>query len=162
MKEISYRIGSPAEFKRREKEQFVSLLKKQDKVQNPTLHKVERCRLLCFCIVGDEIVSIGAIKPKTVSDFSADKSDLTHLSNQFNCELGYFFTLPDHCRKGYSSAIASNLLSSFNSENIMASTELRAQNSMLRILERNGFKQFGQPWQSSIHGGALGLFLKFN
>lgn len=43
----------------------------------------------------------------------------------------------------------------------MASTELRIDNAMIRILEKNNFKQFGKPWKSTVHKGTLGLFLKF-
>jgi hypothetical protein len=31
---------------------------------------------------------------------------------------------------------------------------------MVRILERNGFRAFGKPWKSGIHGNMLGLFLR--
>jgi hypothetical protein len=43
----------------------------------------------------------------------------------------------------------------------MASTELREDNSMKRILERNKFIQYGNSWRSGIHGGQLGLFLRY-
>jgi RimJ/RimL family protein N-acetyltransferase len=83
------------------------------------------------------------------------------MRNEFQIELGYCFTLPDKTGQGYSSTITKMLLDKVRSENLMASTELRSDNSMIRILERNGFKQYGKPWKSGIHKGTLGLYLKF-
>jgi len=111
--------------------------------------------------VDNEIISIGAIKPKTNSDFNSDKADLDKFRNDFSLELGYCFTLPNYTGKGFSSSIVKLLPDKFNHTNLMASTELRIDNSMTRILEKNNFKQFGKPWKSAIHKGTLGLFLKF-
>jgi len=43
----------------------------------------------------------------------------------------------------------------------MASTEITANPAMVRILEKQGFRLFGKPWKSDIHGNYLGLFLRF-
>ena len=125
------------------------------------MEKINRCKFICVCIVDGEIISIGAIKPKTNSDFDSNKADLDKFRNDFSLELGYCYTLPDHTGKGYSSSLVKLLLDKFKDTNLMASTELRIDNSMKRILEKNSFKQYGKPWKSSIHNGALGLFLKF-
>ncbi len=159
--EITYKIENPTNFSESDREAFLNLLKQQRKVTKPTIEKVNRCKLLCVCKIDNEIVSIGAIKPKTKSDFNRDKADLDKLKNDFELELGYCFTLPDHVGKHFSSTIVKFLLNEVKDKNIMASTELRADNSMVRILERNGFKRFGKPWKSTIHSGTLGLFLKF-
>jgi GNAT superfamily N-acetyltransferase len=161
MSEIVYKIGSPKEFSESEKKRFRALLVVQGKVSKPTIEKVNRCYLLCLCKVDNEIISIGAIKPKTNSDFNNNKADLDKLRNDFQKELGYCFTLPNHTGHGYSSALVQQLLKRVEKENLMASTELRLDNSMIRILERNGFKQYGNPWKSGIHNGTLGLFLRY-
>lgn len=161
MQEITYKIDNPKNFTEDEKNIFLDLLKMQNKVIKPTKEKINRCKFICVCKVDGEIISIGAIKPKTDSDFDSNKADLDKFRNDFSLELGYCYTLTDHLGKGYSSAIVKLLLDKCTDINVMASTELRADNSMTRILERNSFNQYGKPWKSSIHNGALGLFLKF-
>ena len=32
---------------------------------------------------------------------------------------------------------------------------------MLHILQKNGFVRYGKTWKSKIHGGELGLFLRY-
>ncbi len=159
--EIIYKIEQPENFSESDKDKFLELLKQQGKVNNPTLDRINNCKFLCLCIIDDKIISIGAIKPKTDSDFDSNKANLNDLRNDFDFELGYCFTLPKFTGRGHSSTIVKLLIDKLPDKNLMASTELRADNSMPRILEKNGFKQFGKPWKSTIHGGALGLFLKF-
>ncbi len=161
MEVVVYKIGIPKTFSFEEKKTFRDLLEQQGKVTNPTLDKINRCKYLCICNEDNQTVSIGAIKQKTNSDFDSNKADLGKMRNEFQIELGYCFTLPDKTGQGYSSSIARMLLDKVGGENIMASTELRADNSMIRILERSGFKQYGKPWKSKIHNGTLGLYLKF-
>lgn len=161
MKEITYKIDDPKNFTEEERNTFLNLLKKQNKVSEPTKEKINRCKFICICKVDGEIISIGAIKPKTNSAFDSNKADLDKLRNDFSLELGYCYTAPVHTGKGYSSSLVNLLLAKFSDTNLIASTELRANNSMTRILEKNGFKQYGRPWKSSIHNGTLGLFLKF-
>jgi len=161
MEEITYKIDTPINFSETDKKIFLDLLLQQGKVNNPTIEKINRCTLLCLCKVNNKIVSIGAIKPKTSSDFNSEKADLGKFRQDFSLELGYCFTLPNYTGKGFSSSIVKLLLDKFSNINLMASTELHVDNSMIRILERNNFKHFGKPWKSSIHKGTLGLFLKF-
>lgn len=160
MTEVIYRIDTPKNYSETEKNAFRDLLEQQGKVPQPTIDKVNRCTFLCVCKVDNTIISIGAIKPKTNSDFDTKKGNLDHLRNDFKLELGYCYTVPDYTRNGYSSQIVRMLVDKCREINLMASTELKIDNSMTRILERNGFKQYGQPWKSRIHGGTLGLFLR--
>jgi hypothetical protein len=51
MSEIVYKIGSPKEFSESEKKRFRALLVVQGKVSKPTIEKVNRCYLLCLCIL---------------------------------------------------------------------------------------------------------------
>jgi hypothetical protein len=53
------------------------------------------------------------------------------------------------------------LISDFGNDNLMASTELSANPSMVNILLRNGFEKYGSPYKSQLHDNILGLFLKF-
>jgi hypothetical protein len=161
MNEIAYKIDEPKEFSEVERQAFLELLMLQGKVQNPTIARVDRCTLLCVCKVDNAIVSIGAIKPKTNSDFNSDKADLDEMRDEFAIELGYCFTLPDFTKRGMSSSIVRMLLGKVGDKNLMASTELSFDNPMVRILEKVGFKQYGKPWKSGIHGGPLGLYLRF-
>ena len=141
---------------------FVAMLIKQRKVRNPNAKRVKACLSLCICYIDAEIVGIGAIKPKTSTDFSYSKANLPALEKEFEWELGYCFTEPKYQKRGLSSNVVRILMADFINHNIMATTELRADNSMQRILERNGFRQYGQPWKSSIHDDIIGLFLRFS
>lgn len=158
MSEIVYKIGSPDNFSKEEREIFCNLLIKQNKVINPTVEKVERCRWLCVCKVKDKTVAIGAIKPATKLDFNKSHADAADLREEFSLELGYCYTEPNYTGKGYSSKIVSLLIEKENK--LMASTELRDDNAMKYVLHKFGFQRYGKSWKSIIHGGALGLYLR--
>jgi len=143
------------------RETFGEALNQQGKVQGNLSEKADRCKLLCIARIDDEVVGIGAIKPKTESDFSEQKADLSKLADDFNAELGYLYTNPDHARKGIARNIAKLLVDTYGQKNLMASTEISANPGMVRILETLGFRHYGKPWRSVIHGNYLGLFLKF-
>lgn len=155
------KIGPPSEFSEEQKLAIVELLKLQRRVVNPSIQKLNACKFLGAYISDGTIISVGAIKPKTVSDFGPDKADLGSRLNDFEWELGYCYTDPDHTKKGYSSGIVRGLISKIENSKLIASTETNGS-PMRRILERNGFKKEGKTWNSSIHGGELGLFLKEN
>ena len=89
MAENEYKIDKPKNFSEKEKSIFLQLLMQQNKVANPTIGKVNRCNFLgiCYCM-GTSIVSIGAIKPKTTSDFNIENADLEKMSNEFQLEVG--------------------------------------------------------------------------
>ena len=106
-------------------------------------------------------IGIGAIKPKTNSDFDEQKADLSRLFDDFNWELGYLFILDQHQGNSIASNMVNLLIQEYGDDNLMASTEINANPGMVRILEKNGFRQYGKPWKSSIHDNYLGLFLKF-
>jgi hypothetical protein len=156
-----FKVGMPSEFSPEDKNSFLKLLKSQGKIINPSIDKINRCKLLGICVLGDEVISIAAIKVKSSSDFNAEKADLQDLSKEFKYELGYCFTKTNHTGKGYSSRLVNTLIQKISAENLLATTELREDNSMQRILINNGFKQYGNSWKSKIHGGDLGLFLRF-
>lgn len=161
MKEITYKLDTPDNITETDKNVFLELLTLQGKVKYPTIERINHCPLICTCKMDSKMVSIGAIKPKTSTVFDNDKADLDSIRSDFAYELGYCFTLPDLTKKGFSSLVVSLLLDEFKESNIMASTELRLNNPMLQILEKNNFRQFGKPWKSTIHEGTLGLFLKY-
>lgn len=154
------KIGKPEDFTPEEREAFKILLVKQNKVKNVSDLKINRCKYLCMSFVDGKPVSIGAIKPKTVSDFKENKANLPDLEKAFEWELGYFYTDIDHQCRGYGSEITETLIQKTEDINLMASTELAEKNSMKRILERTGFTRKGSAWKSQIHGGELGLFIK--
>ncbi|MGG7664086.1 GNAT family N-acetyltransferase [Dyadobacter sp. BHUBP1] len=157
-----YDIDSPSGFQEGELQTFLDLLVLQGKIVRPTMEKVKRCRYLALCKVGTEIVSIGAIKPKTDSVFGEKKANLPEYAKNFDYELGYCYTLEEYRRKGYGSDIVRRLLTHVNEENLMATTELDDTNRMINILENRGFTRKGQSFQSRKHTGKLGLFLRFH
>lgn len=156
-----YKIGASSHFFKQEKEKLLTLLIAQGKIVDPTVHKLNRCESLCSCELSDKMVVMGAIKPKTNSDFSALKSGEVTRSEDFDWELGYMYTDPSERGKGHSQRIVTQLLERFGNHNLMASTETRADNPMRHILEKHGFVRYGKAWKSKIHGGDLGLYLRY-
>ena len=66
MNSSGFRFLDPDQYSAEELNRFVGLLRLQGKVQNPSLHKLQRCKLFFAARYEQgEIVSIGAIKPKT-------------------------------------------------------------------------------------------------
>jgi predicted GNAT family N-acyltransferase len=155
-----YKIDSPSSFSLSEKEEVLHMLVKQNKVLNPSVEKLNNCKLLCVCFIDTKMVSIGAIKPKTTRDFNKDKANLPNQSDNLTWELGYCFTDPSYTSKGYSSMIVKQLIEKFGDHNLMATTELREDNPMGHILGKFGFEQHGATWKSGIHQGEMGLFLR--
>lgn len=141
-------------------QQYVALLKEQGKVNAPNESRIKRCKFIALATVESRIIGAGAIKKKTESDFNSDKANVQNLAEQFDWELGYCYTKSDYEGQGISSFIVKSLLNKIGNINLMASTELYPKNSMIRILEKNGFKQIGTPWKSGIHDGLLGLFIR--
>lgn len=140
---------------------FADLLKKQGKVKGILIEKADRCKLICITKVNNKPVAIGAIKKKTLSDFNKSKANLPELADLFDWELGYFYTSETVLGKGIANQIAKLLTSEFKEENLMATTELSTNPAMVKILLRNGFELFGNPFKSGIHNNILGLYLKF-
>ena len=140
---------------------FADMLKEQGKVQGDLSAKADRCKLICLAKLNGKTVGIGAIKKKTESDFDENKSGLVHLKDDFEWELGYVFTQKAVAGRGIASNVVKLLLQELAPENLMASTEISANPSMVRILEKNGFIRLGNPWKSQIHDNFLALFLRF-
>ena len=140
---------------------FADLLEKQGKVGGDYQIKADRCKTICIVTCDNIPVAIGAIKEKTKSDFSSAKANLVNLENLFEWELGYLYTSQSMTGKGIANQITKLLISDFGNDNLMASTELSANPSMVNILLRNGFKNYGNPFRSQLHNNILGLFLKF-
>lgn len=156
-----YKIDASSHFFKPEKEKLLSLLIAQGKVIDPTIHRLNRCESICSCEQDGVMVAMGAIKPKTNSDFSALKSGEIVRNEDFKWELGYLYTDPKERGKGHSQKIIEYLLERFGDHNLMATTESNANNPMRHILEKNGFVRYGKTWKSRIHGGELGLYLRY-
>lgn len=161
MQELTFKILDKANITKEIANSFIDLLIKQGKVETPTVERIKSCRQLSLCYADNQLIGIGAIKPKTKSDFAVNKADLSNIAQQFDWELGYFFTDSNFRGYGISTTIARLLLKGKDKENIMASTELYPDNAMIKVLEKFGFRQYGKPWLSKRHDGTLGLFLKF-
>ncbi len=161
MDELNFKMINEIDITKEHANAFLKLLIKQKKVQAPTEKRILACRQILFCIADKKIVGIGAIKPKTKSDFTAEKADLNNISKKFDWELGYLYVEENFRGLGISSTITRLLLIGKENENIMASTEIYKNNPMIKVLKKSGFKQYGKPWGSSQHDGTLGLFLKF-
>ncbi|EED8232160.1 GNAT family N-acetyltransferase [Salmonella enterica subsp. enterica serovar Mikawasima] len=159
--EVVYQVVVKDRITNSHRDAFAEMLKAQGKVQGDLATKADRCMAICFAFYNDELAAIGAIKCKTVSDFSAHKADLISLEPKFDWELGYIYTVPKFEGKGLARNVVAILLESFGKGNLMASTEITENPGMVHILERNGFKLYGKPWKSAIHGNYLGLYLKF-
>jgi len=158
---VNFKYGSPEKFSAREKEIICELLVMQGKVENPSLRKINTFRMISVCLEGDEIVSVAAIKPKTEIDFDKGQSNLPELSKDFAWELGSCYTKPDRNGRGYCSTLVKMLMENCNDVNLTAVTEIGTDNPMARILDRVGFRQYGNTWESQLDHGILGLFLRY-
>ena len=140
---------------------FSEMLKEQGKVEGDLSKKADRCKYICLAKVDGAVAAVGAIKKKTASDFTDAKAGVPELSNDFQWELGYLFTDAKYQGRHLASSITETLIRNFGDGNLMASTEIKANPRMVKILERNGFRLYGKPWKSAIHENYLGLFLKY-
>lgn len=155
-----YEIDIPSGFEEEDLQTFLNLLILQGKIIKPTIEKIKRCRYLAFCMVDNKVVSIGAIKPITVSVFGKEKADIPGYAKQIDGELGYCFTIEEFQGKGYGSNIVRRLLTHVDQQNLMATTELSETNHMMIILKNGDFARFGKSFKSRKHKGELGLFLR--
>jgi hypothetical protein len=131
----------------------------QGKVQNPSLEKINNCKLLSFTFLNEEKVVIGAIKHAKEKPFC--NACLPDMFGDFELELGYLFTKVKFRNLGISSVMVKEIITLVKDKNIYATTELETANPMMYILKKNGFDQYGSPFKSGIHGKYLGLFLRF-
>ncbi len=138
------------------------MLENQNKVKPPYNKKADRCKLICLVYENNIPIALGAIKMKTASDFSEEKANLTKLSEQFDWELGYIFVKKEFAGQGIATSIVRMLLNQYGDGNLMASTEITANPGMVRILEKFGFRHYGNPYPSTLHKNNLGLFLRFH
>jgi GNAT superfamily N-acetyltransferase len=159
--EIKFQTIDKQDFNKDHREILASMLKNQGKVKGNFNQKIDKCKLICIAWVDNDVAAIGAIKEKTQMDFSAEKAGLPDLSEDFEWELGYFYTKEKYAGNGIASMIAELLVERYDKENLMASTEITANPAMVSILQKHGFHLFGKPWKSNIHENYLGLFLKF-
>lgn len=159
--EIIFSVNDKDEITDEMRDIFSKLLIEQNKVLPPYDNKIDRCRYFCIVRVNDTPIALGAIKQKTNSDFDENKANLQDLRDHFPWELGYLYTKTDYCNLGIGTMVVKLLLNKYGSENLMASTEITNNPAMVKLLVKNGFKQYGEPWKSSIHDHYLGLFLKF-
>ena len=161
MEQLTFQILDKSKITTETANVFIELLVKQDKVVKPSNEKIKSCREILLCYSDKKLIGIGALKPKTKTDFNEQKADLKTIESRFIWELGYFYVDEAYRGFGISTTIARLLLKGKTNENILASTELYSDNAMIRVLEKLGFRQYGKPWPSKIHDGTLGLFLKF-
>lgn len=157
---IEYEIVEQKHFNNSHRELLAGMLIEQGKVQGNPKSKIDRCKTICIAKIDGKEIGIGAIKCKTASDFSNEKSGLPNLIADFDWELGYLYTSKDYGGRGIASSITRMLMQNYGPANLMASTELTANPGMVKILKNNGFKHFGNPWKSNINDNYLGLFLR--
>jgi hypothetical protein len=160
MTKVEFTLFAKSEFTDQHRTILAEMLREQGKVRGDFDKKIDRCRILCIASIDSHPVAIGAIKESTKSDFDSAKADLPALADEFEWELGYLFTRPASKDKGLASQVVRMLLAAYGDAPIMASTEICMNPGMVRILEKNGFRVFGKPWQSGIHRNMLGLFLR--
>lgn len=139
---------------------FEHFLGKQNKVKGDLTKKADRCRILCFVKNQGEPVAIGAIKKKSESVFYPQKANVVDLESKVNWELGYIYVDQSHQGQGIATRIVTALLDVFRKESLMATTEIKANPAMVKVLERSGFRRYGKSWPSRIHKEQLGLFLR--
>lgn len=161
MQDITYKIILNNEIQNEHRIIVGDFLKEQNKVIGDPYLKADRCTYICIAYIDEKPVAMGAIKPKTPSDFGNQKANLPERSKEFDWELGYIYTEDEFTRKGIARNIVITLLKKYGNDNIMASTEIDDNPGMVKILKTFGFEHFGSLWKSQIHSNNLGLFLKY-
>lgn len=162
--ELTFKIGSPADFDEAEKSKFLSLLQKQGQNDHPGEYALEACPYLCMVHSDGETIGIGAIKELYRLGF--DYAGAKKLKHDFEAELGYLF-VDDGAKDGnfrnlgIGKTITRLLLKTVGNENIFATTEFDSANPMLHILKSLGFKKSGKTYVGSATGKKLGLMLRF-
>ncbi len=140
-------------------ETFIEHLKRQKKVTIPSIEKLKMSSKIIFCYANETLIGIGALKLNESLGF--EKANLNAIEGVFALELGYFYVNESFRNLGISTTISRLLLIDKMNENILATTELYFNNPMAKVLEKLGFRQYGNPWKSKWHDGMIGLFLKF-
>lgn len=156
-----YEIISKTGINESHRQIVAQMLEEQQKIEPPYENKADKCKLICIVSKYDIPIAIGAIKNKTERAFTPEKANVIDLSEKFEWELGYIFVKKEFEGQGIASNIARLLLSQYGNDNLIASPEINANPGMVKILNRFGFRLYGNPWKSNIHPNYLGLFLRF-
>lgn len=161
IQDITYKIIRNNEIQNKHRIIVGDFLKKQKKVKGDPYSKADRCKYICIGYSNEKPIAMGAIKRKTPSDFLEQKANIPNKASEFDWELGYMYTEKEFTKRGIARRIAAILLEEYGDYNIMASTEIKDNPGMVKILKTFGFEHFGSLWKSGIHKNDLGLFLKF-
>ncbi len=159
LKTLGYQIIEKCNITSDIAEVFIEHLKEQKKVTIPSIEKLKMSCTIVFCYADETLIGIGALKLNESLGF--EKAGLNAIEGVFALELGYFYVNESFRNLGISTTIARLLLIDKMNENILATTELYFNNPMAKVLEKLGFRQYGNPWKSKWHDGMIGLFLKF-
>lgn len=128
-------------------------------ISNGLRQRVNNARLLGFYYTEDKLTSIVAIKGQNASHqlkVFQDANESARCDN-FSFELGWAYTIEAYRGKGMCNEVVQAILK-VETENLFATT--RCDNlSMQKILDKNGFKVIGKPYEGDGHYSLL-LFIK--
>jgi hypothetical protein len=158
---ISFTIDQPPHLPIGYREAFLTLLRNQGQVDNPTMKQIIQSSWLCIAHDGDTPIGIGAIKHVSKSGFR--KAKVENLADDFSCELGYLYVEPKRYKGlGIGKSICRFLLRANGGANVFATTAVgKDANAMVYILESLDFEKVGSPYVGDKTGKTLGLFLKY-
>ena len=146
-----------------QRNEFLTLLKLQGQVSNPTMDKINKCVYVSIAYQDNNPIGIGAIKQVYKVPF--DKATVSKLKKQFEHELGYIYVKSDEASPlrglGIGKMISKLLVNRIYNKNVFATTEYSSKNPMVHILNGIGFTQFGIPYTGDKTGKNIALFLKF-
>lgn len=105
---------------------------------------VNRSYLLGFHYVKNDLIGIAAIKKPMDywKSFILKNAKLTNFINKIKFEFGYVYTRPEFENNKICSNLTRSLLKKVDAVNIFATTKT-TNKKMIHILEKNGFKKYG-------------------
>ena len=135
-------------------EKFRSLLEKGGQVEMKYFSSsLSKKPILAMIYDKNEVAAIGALKRErseyAEKKFEDAKSQLN--SQEYDTELGWIVTEEKHRKRGLCDSVVKKLLDYFKEQRVgekLFATVREVNNGMRRILEKNGFKKEGEPFDS--------------
>ena len=135
-------------------EKFRSLVEKGEQVEMKYFYSsLDKRPILTMTYDKNEVVAIGALKRErseyAKKIFGNAQSQLN--PQDFDTELGWIVTEEKHRKQGLCNSVVKNLLYYFKEQRVggkLFATVRKDNDGMMHILEKNGFKKEGEPFDS--------------
>lgn len=151
--EIQYRIYAPGAFKRTTLMKFAELITQGGETNNRNINRnLREAHAIAFARKDGEPIAVAIVKNPHASyrDKVFTAAGVSELAPQFNLELGYVMTNPAFRGQGVSTKLMALIQQNVRSP--MFSTTRQNNSIMNQMLQAGGFKQTGNPYDSTLVG----------